>query len=78
MKDNSNSNSKSKWINGKTLKEWEFEKGIEIKAKNRGKISKKAITEGRFKRLIGSSFIVVKTDKGLEYLSRIREMKGVR
>lgn len=63
---------RKQWVSGKMLNEWEFEKGIEIKAKNKGKISKKAITEGRFKRLIGSNYIAVKTEKGLEYLENIK------
>lgn len=57
----------------KTLNEWEFEKGIELRPRNRQKITRDGkISEGKFRRLVKVNYIVVKTEKGLEYLGRIK------
>lgn len=50
----------------KTLKEWEIEKGIEIKTKDRKNII--ALNERQFINLIKDNYIVTKTEKGLNYL----------
>lgn len=54
-------------MNRKTLKEWELEKGVRVKSnKKPGKY-----TEKQLKRLIKSNYIIIKTEKGLEYLENI-------
>ncbi len=54
-------------MNRKTLNEWEFEKGIIVKTKKKTE----KYTEKQFKKLISTTQIVVKTEKGLEYLQEI-------
>ena len=54
-------------MNRKSLNEWELEKGIQIKTNKRlGKY-----TEKQLKNMIKTNQIVVKTNKGLEYLQEI-------
>lgn len=48
----------------KTLKDWELEKGITVKTKDKSK----TYTEKQYKKLIKSNYIVTKTGKGLEYI----------
>jgi len=55
-------------VNRKNLKEWEFEKGITIKKCNRTI----KYTEKQYRKLINSKEVVIKTDKGLEYLQEIK------
>lgn len=52
----------------KTLKDWELEKGIIVKTKNKCKIC----NERQYKKLIRRNYIVTKTEKGLEYLNQKR------
>lgn len=47
-----------------SLKHWELEKGIKVKPRKRTGV----YTEKQFKNLIKTSNIIVKTEKGLEYL----------
>lgn len=54
-------------MNRKTLNEWELEKGIEVKTKKRTL----KYTEKQLKKLINTNQIVVKTEKGLEYLQEL-------
>ena len=54
-------------MNRKSLKVWELEKGITVKSKKKSG----TYTEKQLKRLIKSSYIVTKTEKGLEYLANI-------
>ena len=49
------------------LKEWELEKGVEIKTNKR----QSKYTEKQLKQLIKSNPITVKTDKGLEYIQEM-------
>lgn len=48
----------------KTLKDWELEKGIKVKTRDKSK----TYNERQYKKLIKSNYIVTKTEKGLEYL----------
>ena len=48
----------------KTLKDWELEKGITVKTRDKSK----TYNERQYKKLIKSNYIVIKTEKGLEYL----------
>lgn len=57
-------------MNTKTIKDWELEKGIEIKDKSIKRERK--CKEKYFKKLIKTSYISVKTEKGLEYLNEIK------
>ena len=50
----------------KKLADWELEKGIKIKTKNSDRV--KGISERSFMQLIRERNIVVKTEKGIEYL----------
>ncbi len=58
----------------KTLKEWEIEKGIEIKTKDRKNII--ALNERQFINLIKDNYIVTKTEKGLNYLEENKIIGG--
>lgn len=55
----------------KMLKDWELEKGVEIKERRKDKL----ISEKEYKRKIKSNYIVVKTHKGLEYLESLNEKR---
>ena len=52
----------------KKLKEWEIEKGIEIKTKNKDML----ISDRMFNKLLRTKNIKIKTQKGIEYYERIR------
>ena len=54
-------------MNRKTLKDWEMEKGIRIKTKKKTG----SYTEKQFKKMINSGYIIIKTEKGLEYLENM-------
>lgn len=51
----------------RTLKDFELEKGIEIKTKYKDRVYSK----NELKRLIKTNYITVKTEKGLEYINNI-------
>ena len=55
----------------KMLKDWELEKGVEIKERRKDKL----ISEKEYKRKIKSNYIVVKRHKGLEYLESLNEKR---
>lgn len=48
----------------KTIKDWELEKGITVKTKDKCK----TCNDRQYKKLIKSNYIVTKTEKGLKYL----------
>lgn len=48
----------------KTIQEWELEKGIELRKR---KFKYNTCTERQFKNLLRKNYIIIKTDKGLEY-----------
>lgn len=52
----------------KKLKDWEMETGITVKVKDKNRRCK----ERSFKNLIKRNYIVIKTEKGLEYLESIK------
>ena len=54
-------------MNRKTLKQWELEKGIKLKTNKK----MDTYTEKQLKRLIKSNHVIIKTEKGLEYLANI-------
>lgn len=54
-------------MNRKPLKVLELEKGIEIKNNKKDVL----YTEKQFKALVRTSYIKIKTDKGLEYFKEI-------
>ena len=55
-------------MNRKKLKEWELEKGVELKVKNKEVF----ITERQFQKLINTKNILVRTEKGREYLETMK------
>lgn len=55
----------------KMLKDWELEKGVEIKEKRKDKL----ISEKEYKRNIKSNYIVVKTRKGADYLETLKDKR---
>lgn len=58
----------------KLIKDWELEKGIEIKVGNRERV--RECNEYKFKKLINSKIIRIRTNKGLEYYEK--EVKKVK
>ena len=55
-------------MNRKKIKEWELEKGVELKVKNKEVF----ITEKQFQKLINTKNILVRTEKGREYLETMK------
>lgn len=55
-------------MNRKTLKDWELEKGIIVKEKDKSK----KYNEKQYKNLIKTNYIVIKTNKGLAYWEEIK------
>ena len=58
----------------KLIKDWELEKGIEVKVGNRERV--RECNEYKFKKLINSKMIRIRTNKGLEYYEK--EVKKVK
>lgn len=52
----------------KMLKDWELEKGIEIKEKHKDLL----LSEKQYMRMIKSKNIIIKTQKGTEYLATLK------
>ena len=72
MKANKNER-KTKEMNKLTIKEWQLLKGIKLKnikgfKESKNKIHKKLYTKGEFRKFAKKCEIVIKTEKGLDFL----------
>ena len=61
-------------MNKLTIKEWQLLKGIKLKnirgfKESKNKIHKKLYTKGEFRKFAKKCEIVIKTEKGLEFLA---------
>lgn len=73
MKANKNER-KTKEMNKLTIKEWQLLKGIKLKnirgfKESKNKVHKKLYTKGEFRKFAKKCEIVIKTEKGLEFLA---------
>lgn len=72
MKANKNER-KTKEMNKLTIKEWQLLKGIKLKnikgfKESKNKVYRKLYTKGEFRKFAKKCEIVIKTEKGLEFL----------
>lgn len=72
MKANKNER-KTKEMNKLTIKEWQLLKGIKLKnirgfKESKNKVHKKLYTKGEFRKFAKKCEIVIKTEKGLDFL----------
>lgn len=73
MKANKNER-KTEEMNRLTIKEWQLLKGIKLKnirgfKESKNKVHKKLYTKGQFRKFAKKCEIVIKTEKGLEFLA---------
>lgn len=73
MKANKNER-KTEKMNKLTIKEWQLLKGIKLKnirgfKESKNKVHKKLYTKGEFRKFAKKCEIVIKTEKGLEFLA---------
>lgn len=73
MKANKNER-KTVEMNRLTIKEWQLLKGIKLKnirgfKESKNKVHKKLYTKGEFRKFAKKCEIVIKTEKGLEFLA---------